>query len=227
MIRSTKDISIGHEKKSSLLNYVSIANLENFEPPQMSSTPAKIGINNSKRILKDNNRLNISVIRKKIQRKSRNRQIDNKQLKSILPIEEDNLKYDLVPELFYDPEESLKIYNTTIINDSDDKWTTFSSVSEDKSLINDSDLIAEIGTDVEVRFEKPPKRSYLGRKRNNSSLYDLNGSEEKENEGMEPKIAKKDKKPKLKENIGPQEEALILSLNEHFNDVESFNLTIE
>lgn len=226
MSRTTKkNTSMAYKKKSTFLTDLSIADAENFEPPQQSSTPSKNIIRKSKRILKDNNSLNISIINKQDQIKKKDGKIDSQQLKPIVPVVEENFKYDRVPELFCDPEEeSTEIDNTTVANDSDDKWTTFSDISEDKNQTNVSDLLAEIEADIEVRFEKPPRRSYPGRKRNNKSLYENEDKEEKEE--VEVKAIKKDRKPKQKK-IDPQEEAFIQSINEHFNDVETFSLAVE
>lgn len=231
MSRTAKDTSIVSKKKSACLNEFSIADAENFEPPQLSSTPSKrISYRkNSKRILKDNNSLNVSVINKQSQKKKQdNIEKDVEPCKLILPVIEENYKYEHVPELFCsDPEdESIETENITDTtnNESDDKWTTLSSdVSCDKNNTDISDLLAEIDADIEVRFEKPPRRSYPGRKRNNKSLYE----DEEEKEETEVKTTKKDKKPKQKKKIDPQEEAFIESINDHFNDVETFNLAVE
>lgn len=233
MGRRIKDTVLADKKKSTCLNDFSIEDAENFEPPQQSSTPAKIKTRNSVRILKDNNSLNISII--KNQNKTTNLDLKFEQpYKSILPVIEESYKYNRVPELFCsDPEEEIEDVeeeettknekSVTMINDSDDKWTTFSDVSEDKSGTNVSDLLAEIDADIQVRFEKPPRRSYPGRKRNNKSLFE----DEKEKEEVEFKVAKKDKKSKQKKKANPQEEAFIQSINEHFNDVETFSLIVE
>lgn len=228
MRRTEKNKSMNCKKKS-FLNELSIVDGENFEPPQLSSTPAKTIKRNSKRILKDNNSLNISVIKKQDQRTKVDTEIIEKQLnKPVLPIIKENFNYNRVPELFCsDPEEEESITNenigVSITNDSDDKWTTLSDTSENKSCTNVSDLLAEIDADVKVRFNKPPRRSYPGRKRSNKSLYD---DVEEDKEDVELKVLKKDKKPKQKK-IDPQEEALIQSINEHFNDVETFSLAVE
>lgn len=227
MSRTTKkNTSVACKKKSTFLNDLSIVDAENFEPPQLSSTPSKNNIRKSKRILQDNNSFNISIINKQDQIKKKNGKIDTHQFKPIEPVVEDNFKYDRAPELFYsDPEEeSTESENITLANDSDDKWTTFSDVSEEKNHTNISDLLAEIEADVEVRFEKPPRRSYPGRKRNNKSLFEDEDKEEKEE--IDAKTTKKDRKPKQKK-IDPQEEAFIQSINEHFNDVETFSLAVE
>lgn len=221
MSRSAKDTSMVHDTSLIFLNE-SIVDTEHFEPPQLSSTPSKI-IYNSKRIFKNSNISNISIINKKDHEKKGGREIVDQQLKSMSPIIKNNLKYNQIPELFSDPIESLVTDNISIVNDSDDKWITFSDVSEYKSYSNISGVLADI--EVESRFEKPPRRSYLGRKRNNTSLdQDEN---EKENEETEIKMEKRIKKNKQIKFTDPQDEALIQSMNEHFNDVESFNLTVE
>lgn len=226
MSRTAKDISMAHKKKSTRLSKFSIGDAENFEPPQQSSTPSKLHKKNSKRILKDNNSLNISVINKHDQDKTITTEIDYQQYKPILPVIIENVKYDRVPELFYsDPEdEPTETENLTVTttNDSDDKWTTFSDFSEDKSCTNVTDLLAEIEADIDVRFKKPPRRSYPGRKRNNISLYE--DTEEKEE--IDIQTTKKFKKHKQKKK-DPQEEAFVQSMNEHFIDIESFCLTVE
>lgn len=218
-------------KKSTCSNDFSTVDVENFEPPQQSSTPAKTNSRKSKRILKDNTSLNISVINKQDQDKKVDIETDDQRWKSLLlPVIEENYEYDRVPELFCsDPEDDKaedfsKTENKTItvINDSDDKWTTFSDVSADKSGPNATDILAEIDADVQVRFEKPSRRSYPGRKRSNISLF-----EDEEKEEVEVKVTKKDKKSKQKKKIDPQEEAFIQSINDHFNDVESFSLIVE
>lgn len=224
MKKTTKNKTTSRKKKS-FLNDFSIADAENFEPPQLSSTPAKTIQRNSKRILKDNNSLNISVIKK-----DQTTKVDTeikKLNKPLLPIIEENYNYNRVPELFCsDPEDEPTInedISVPVINDSDDKWTTLSDTSENKSCTNVSDLLAEIDADVEIRFDKLPRRSYPGRKRSNKSLYE---DDEEEKKDTEIKVIKKDKKPKQKK-IDPQEEALIQSINEHFNDVEIFSLVVE
>lgn len=222
MSNSDKDTSMGYETKLTFLNDLSIVDTEHFEPPQLSSTPSKI-IYNPKRIFKNNNRLNSSIINKKNHKKKEGREIDNQQLKSMLPIIENNFKCNQIPELFSDLNESLETNDTTTINDSNDKWITFSDVSEDKNNSNISGLLAEI--EVESSFEKPPRRSYLGRKRNNTSLYQ--NENEKENDETEISIEKRDRKHKRRKYTDPQDEALIHSMNEHFNDVESFSLIVE
>lgn len=220
MSHSAKDTSMGRNIRLTFLNE-SIVDTDNFEPPQLSSTPSKI-MYNSKRIFKNSNMLNISKIYKKDHEKKGDRETVNQKLKSMSPIIKNNIKYNRIPELFSDPLESIKTDNISI-NDSDDKWITFSDVSEDKSNSNISDLLTDI--EEKSNFEKPPRRSYLGRKRNNTSLYlDEN---EKENEEIEIKMEKRVKKSKQIKYTDPQDEALIQSMNEHFNDVESFNLTVE
>lgn len=227
MSRTVKDTSMAYRKKSISIKDFSIVDAENFEPPQLSSTPSKIiKTNSKKRILKDNNSLNISVINKEDQNKKIRKEIDKPQYKPKIPVIEENLKENVkcnrLPELFYsDPEESFDIDEN--INDSDDKWTTLTNVSEDKNCTNISDLLAEIDADIEVKFDKPPRRSYPGRKRNNKSLFD---NEIEDIEEKEEKLIKKYKKPK-KQKINPQEEAFIRSINEHFNDIETFNLAVE
>lgn len=232
MGRRTKDILIACKKKSTRPNDFFIEDAENFEPPQQTSTPAKTKTRNSNRILKDNNSLNISIIKNENITKNVDLKFDHS-YKSILPVIEESYKYNRVPELFCsDPEEEIDDIeeeesinnekNLTLINDSDDKWTTFSDISKDKSDTNVSDLLAEIDADIQVRFEKPPRRSYPGRKRNNKSLF--KDEEEKEVELL--KVAKKNKKTKQKK-VNPQEEAFIQSINEHFNDVETFSLIVE
>lgn len=228
MSRTSKNTSMARRNKSSCLNDLSIIDAENFEPPQISSTPSKTIKKNSKRILKDNNSLNISVINNKHEySKNEDVEIDNQIYKPISTVVEETYKYDRVPELFYsDPEDESFVsenINATMLNDSDDKWTTLSDVSEDKSCNNVSDLLAEIDAEIGVRFEKPPRKSYPGSKRKNQSLYE----NEEEKEEAEMKITKKDKKPKQKKKMDPQEEAFIQSINEHFNDVETFNLAVE
>lgn len=224
MSRTSKDTSMVLKKKSVLLSDFSITDAENFEPPQQSSTPSKINKSTSKRILKDNNSLNISVIKKRDKSKKVNREVDNQQYKPTLPVIVENYKYDRAPELFYsDPEDEITETEISVTNNSDDKWMTLSNVSEDKNSTNVSDILAEIDADIEVRFEKPPRRSYPGRKRNNKSMFE----DEEENEEVEVKVIKKDKKPKQKKKINPQEEAFIQSINEHFNDVETFSLVVE
>lgn len=229
---SRTSVSIAQKMKNSTCpNDFSIVDAENFEPPQQSSTPAKTNSRKSKRILKDNTNLNISVIGKQDQDKKVDVETDDQQYKSLLPsVIEENYEYDRVPELFCSDPEDDKIEDfskfenktVTVINDSDDKWTTFSDVSEDKSAPNATDILAEIDADVQVRFEKPSRRSYPGRKRSNISLF-----EDKEEEEVEVKVPKKDKKSKQKKKINPQEEAFIQSINDHFNDVESFSLIVE
>jgi len=212
------------KKKSNRRCKLSIGDEENFEPPIQSSTPSKVSKRNSKRILKDNNSLNISVINKHYQNKTINVETDCQQYKPILPVIEENVKYGRVAELFYsDPEDEPETENLTVTttNDSDDKWTTFSDVSENKSCSNVTDLLAEIEADVDIRFKKPPRRSYPGRKRNNKSLF-----EDKEEEEIDVQIKKKCRKHKQKKN-DPQEEAFVQSMNEHFGDIESFNLAVE
>lgn len=227
MSRTSKNKSIVRTKKSSCLNDLSIIDAENFEPPQISSTPSKTIKRNSKRILRDNNSLNISVINKHEYSKNENVKIDNQIYKPILPVVEETYKYDRAPELFYsDPEEESSMSENTIAimtNDSDDKWTTLSDVSEDRCGTNVSDLLAEIDAEIGVRFEKPPRKSYPGSKRKSQKLYE----NEDEKEETKVKITKKDKKLKPKKKIDPQEEAFIQSINEHFNDVETFNLAVE
>lgn len=232
MGRRTKGTLIPRKKKSTQPNDFSIEDAENFEPPQQSSTPAKTKTWNSNRILKDNNSLNISIIKNQNVTTNVDSKFDHT-YKSILPVIEESYKYNRVPELFCsDPEEEIDDIeeeesiksekNLTVINDSDDKWTTLSDVSKDKSDTNVSDLLAEIDADIQVRFEKPPRRSYPGRKRNNKSLF-----EDEEEKEVEFKVATKNKKPKQKKKINPQEEAFIQSINEHFNDVETFSLIVE
>lgn len=214
------------KKKSNRRCKLSIGDEENFEPPIQSSTPSKMSKKHSKRILKDNNSLNISVINKHYQNKTINvTETDCQQYKPILPVIEENIKYGRVPELFYsDPEDEpteTENETATTTNDSDDKWTTFSDVSEDRSCSNVTDLLAEIEADVDIRFKKPPRRSYPGRKRNNISLF-----EDKEEEEIDVQIQKKCKKHRQKKK-DPQEEAFVQSMNEHFGDIESFNLAVE
>jgi len=226
MIRTTKDTSMARKKKSVRLSKFSIGDAENFEPPQQSSTPSKLYKNNSKRILKDNNSLNISVINKEDKNKTINKEFDCQQFKPILPVVEENINYGRIPELFHsDPEDEPTVtenLTVTTTNDSDDKWTTFSDVSEDKSCANVTDLLAEIEADIDVRFKKPPRRSYPGKKRNNKSLYE----DKEEEEEADIKITKKYRKHKQKKK-DPQEEAFVQSMNEHFTDIESFSLAVE
>lgn len=227
MSRTAKDKQMApHKKKSTRISHLSIGDVENFEPPQQSSTPSKLYNKNSKRILKDNNTLNISVINKQSQNKTVITEISNQHFKPTLPVVEDNLKFGRVPELFYsDPEDEPTIVENltvTTTNDSDDKWTTFSDVSEDKSCNDVADLLAEIDAEIEVKFKKPPRRSYPGRKRNNISLYEDN----EEEKGIDVKITKKQRKHKQKKK-DPQEEAFVQSMNEHFGDIESFSLAVE
>jgi len=176
-----------------------------------------------KRILKDNNSLNISVINKDDRNKTIN--VETYCHKPILPVIEENVKHGRIAELFCsDPEdEPTETQNLTVTttNDSDDKWTTFSDISEDQSCSNVTDLLAEIEADVDIRFKKPPRRSYPGRKRINKSLF-----EEKEEEEMDVQIKKKCRKHKQKKK-DPQEEAFVQSMNEHFGDIESFSLAVE
>jgi len=238
MSRTAKDTSMVRKKKSANLNDLSIMDAENFVPPQQSSTPSKIIKMNPKRILRDNNSLNISIINKQDQNKKVDAEIDNEQYKPVLSAIKENYKCIRVPELFYsDPEEEeeeeekendekstiTENITTSVANKSDDKWTTLSDTSEDQSCTNVSDIIAEIEADLEVRFEKQPRRSYPGRKRSNKSMFE----DEKENDEVEVKVTKKDKKPKQKKKVDPQEEAFIRSINEHFNDVETFSLIVE
>ncbi|XP_025411387.1 uncharacterized protein LOC112684219 [Sipha flava] len=226
MGRTMRNKSMSYKKKS-LVNDLSIIDAENFEPPQLSSTPAKTIKRNSNRILKDNNSLNISVIKKQDQTIKVDTEIEKQLYKPNLPIIEEDYNYNRVPELFCsDPEEESTTNENTgvsVTNDSDDKWTTLSDTSENKSYSNVSDLLAEIDADVEPRFDKVARRSYPGRKRSNKSLYD---DDEEEEKNIEVKVVKKDRKPKQKK-IDPQEEALIQSINEHFNDVETFSLVVE
>jgi len=229
MGRIKKDTSRVRKKQSACLHDLSIADAENFEPPQKSSTPSKIpSIRSSKRILKDNNSLNISVINKSDKKASISNVIIEKLYDPILPVIEENVKYDRVPELFCsDPEEESidnKNKTSSVINDSDDKWTTLFDDSENENVTNVTDILAEIDADIQVRFDKAPRRSYPGRKRNNKSLFE---KEEEEEEEVEEKITKKTKKPKQKKKINPEEEAFIVSINEHFNDVETFSLIVE
>lgn len=227
MSRTSKETSMVRKKKSmALLNNFSITDVENFELPQQSSTPSKIKRITSKRILKDNNSLNISVIKKHDQSKLVDVEVDNQQYKQpILPVIEENYEYNRVPELFCsDPEDESLDTQISVTHNSDDKWMTVSDISEGKSCCtNVSDLLAEIEADVEVRFEKPPRRSYPGRKRTNKSMFE----DGEENREIEVKVIKKYKKPKQKKKVDPQEEALIQSINEHFNDVETFSLAVE
>ncbi|XP_060842118.1 uncharacterized protein LOC132922561 [Rhopalosiphum padi] len=226
MIRTTKDTSMARKKKTVRLSKFSIGDAENFEPPQQSSTPSKLYKNKSKRILKDNNSLNISVINKEDKNKTINKEFDCQQLKPILPVIEENINYGRVPELFHsDPEDEPTVtenLTVTTTNDSDDKWTTFSDVSEDRSCTNVTDLLAEIEADIDVRFKKPPRRSYPGKKRNNKSLYE----DKEEEEEADIIITKKYRKHKQKKK-DPQEEAFVQSMNEHFTDIESFSLAVE
>lgn len=228
MSRTVKEFSMNYKNKS-CLNNVSIMDAENFEHPQQSSTPSKTIRKSSRRILRDNNSLNISVINKHDENNKIDVEIDNQKCKHTLPaIEENYNKYNRVPELFYsDPEEeSIDTNNISVvtgIHDSDDKWMTFSDISENQNSTDISNLLAEIDADVKVRFNKPPRRSYPGRKRSNKSLF----VDEEENEEMKVKISKKEKKPKQKIIIDPEEEAYIKSINEHFNDIESFSLAVE
>ncbi|VVC24847.1 Hypothetical protein CINCED_3A018600 [Cinara cedri] len=230
MSRTAKDKSMTRKKKLAYINDISILDAENFEPPQLSSTPWK-SIKNSKRILKDNNSLNISVISNK---QDQNKKLDvkiDKQHTSKIAVIKENYKHNRSPKLFYsDPEEefteiddNITNISTTIINDSDDKWTTLTDESESKNCTNISDLLAEIDADVELRFDKPPRRSYPGKKRSNKSMFE----DKEETKEIDIKIAKKCRKPKQKKKIDPQEEAFIMSINEHFNDVETFNLAVE
>jgi len=229
MRRTAKNTSMTRKKKSDRLSNLSIGDAENFEPPIQSSTPSKHYKINSKRILKDNNSLNISVINKENKNKKINTEFDCQQFKSILPVIEENVNYGRVPELFHsDPEDEPTVIEnltvaTTTINDSDDKWTTFSDVSEDRSCNNVTDLLAEIEADIDVRFKKPPRRSYPGKKRNNKSLYEDKEEEEEEDK----KITKKYRKHKQKKKDDPLEEAFVQSMNEHFTDIESFSLAVE
>lgn len=231
MSRTAKNSLMACKKKSTILNDLSIMEAENFEPPQQSSTPTKIIRKNRNRILKDNNSLNISIINKQDQNKNEDTKIDNELCKYVLPVIDENLKSNRVPELFYsDPEEDkedesaiTENITVSVTNNSDDKWTTLSDASEGQSCTNVSDLIAEIEADVRDRFEKPPKRSYPGRKRSNKSMFE----DEKENGEIELKVTKKNKKPKQKKKVDEQEEAFIQSINEHFNDVETFSLIVE
>lgn len=201
---------------------------ENVGPPRlMASTPWKPIKKNSKRILKDKNNWNISVINyEQDQNQNPDRDIYyNRQRTLAVPVIEENYNFNRAPELFVsdpedDPTEIVYDISETIINDSDDKWTTITDVSED--CTNVSDLLAEIDADVELRLEKQPRRSYPGRKRNNTSMF-MDGEEE---EKAEVKMAKKCRKPKKNNRIDPLEETFIMSINEHFNDVETFNLTV-
>ncbi|XP_008183181.1 uncharacterized protein LOC100162866 isoform X1 [Acyrthosiphon pisum] len=217
------NLSSVYKKKPNRLYKMSIGDEENFEPPIQSSTPSKFSKKNSKRILKDNNSLNISVINKDDRNKTIN--VETYCDKPILPVIEENVKYGRVAELFCsDPEdEPTEKENLTVTttNDSDDKWTTFSDISEDRSCSNVTDLLAEIEADVDIRFKKPPRRSYPGRKRINKSLF-----EEKEEEEIDVQKKKKCRKHKQKKK-DPQEEAFVQSMNEHFGDIESFSLAVE
>lgn len=218
---------MAHKIKSFRSN-VSVLDAENVGPPQlMTSTPWKSIKKKSKRILKDKNSWNISVINyEQDQNQKQEGEVYNRQRTLTVPVIEANYNYNLAPELFVsdpeeDPTEIDSDISSTIINDSDGKWTTLTDVSED--CTNISDLLAEIDTDVELRFEKQPRRSYPGKKRNNTSMF----IDEEEKENVEVKIAKKCRKPKQKKNIDPIEETFIMSINEHFNDVETFNLIVE
>ncbi|NP_001313571.1 uncharacterized protein LOC100162866 [Acyrthosiphon pisum] len=217
------NLSSVYKKKPNRRYKMSIGDEENFEPPIQSSTPSKFSKKNSKRILKDNNSLNISVINKDDRNKTIN--VETYCDKPILPVIEENVKYGRVAELFCsDPEdEPTEKENLTVTttNDSDDKWTTFSDISEDRSCSNVTDLLAEIEADVDIRFKKPPRRSYPGRKRINKSLF-----EEKEEEEIDVQKKKKCRKHKQKKK-DPQEEAFVQSMNEHFGDIESFSLAVE
>ncbi|CAI6347678.1 unnamed protein product [Macrosiphum euphorbiae] len=217
-------LSSANKKKPNRRYKMSIGDEENFEPPIQSSTPSKIlSKKNSKRILKDNNSLNISAINKDDQNKTN---IETYCHKPILPVIEENVKYGRVAELFCsDPEdEPTEKENLTVTttNDSDDKWTTFSDISEDQSCSNVTDLLAEIEADVDIRFKKPPRRSYPGRKRTNKSLFE----EKEEEEEIDVQIKKKCRKHKQKKK-DPQEEAFVQTMNEHFGDIESFSLAVE
>lgn len=227
MSRTLNDTSMAYKKKSGCFNDFSIVDAENFEPPQLSSTPSKSIKKISKRILKDSNTSNISVINKKNKNNKSDIKIDKLKYKPKIPEIEENYKHNRVPELFYsDPEDSLEVsenINDTILNDSDDKWTTLTNISGDKNCTNISDLLAEIDAEIEVRFDKPPRRSYPGRKRNSKSLFE----DKEEKEELEIKLTKKYRKPNQKKKIDPQEEAFITSINEHFNNVQTFNLAVE
>ncbi|XP_050443571.1 uncharacterized protein LOC126847408 [Adelges cooleyi] len=202
-------------------NY-SIMDTENFEPPQQASTPAKSLRRSSRKALQPLNDsiLNISAIKKQDSEES-------KPYKMLAVINE-SYEYNRMPELFCsDPEdETVDTENVSVAttNDSDDKWTTLSDASEN-NCTNITDIMAEIDADVMVRFEKAPRRSYPGRKRNNKSLYE-NYEENEEEENIQAKAVKKDKKPKNKKK-DPQEEEFIRSINEHFNEVENFGLAVE
>jgi len=118
--------------------------------------------------------------------------------------------------------ENLTVATTTINDsrdDSDDKWTTFSDVSEDRSC----NIVTDLLTEIDVRFKKPPRRSYAGKKRNNKSLYEDKEEEEEEHK----KITKKYRKHKQKKKDDPLEEAFVQSMNEHFTNIESFSLAVE
>jgi len=207
------------KNKSTCLNNLSIADAENFESPQKSSTPFKVNKNNPQNILKDNHNLNISVINKQDQ-------LIQKTDVDIYNQQKLSENYNGLPELFHNDsdEDSTETENKTasVLNDSHN-WMTLSDISVDKNGSNISNLFSEIDVDIQVKFEKPPRQSYPGKKRNNKSMFE----NEEENENSEVKIIKKYKKPKLKKNINTHEDILIQSINEHFSDVESFNLSVE
>lgn len=218
------------DKNKSFHSNISNVDAENVEPLQLfASTPWKSTKKKTKRILRDDNSWNISVINnKQDQNKKVGVDIYNQRHTPTIPIVEDNYKHNQTSVLFYsDPEDESSeiVHNTcaTVINDFDDKWTTLTNVSEDKNCTNISELLDEIEEDVEPKFDKPPRRSYPGRKRNNKSMFE---DEEKVDE-VDVKIAKKCRKRKQKNKIDPNEEVFIMSINEHFNDVETFNLSVE
>ncbi|XP_050522971.1 uncharacterized protein LOC126895292 [Daktulosphaira vitifoliae] len=219
----------GLKKKIDKLKEFSIAD-ENFEPPQQASTPAKYVRRSSRkalRTLENSNILNISAIRTQEEKKPI---LVEKPLKPSLEVINEDYEFKHVPELFCsDPEneeesEITEEFTLTKTNESDDKWTTMNSDASDYNFTNITDIMAEIDADIVVRFEKAPRRSYPGRKRNNKSLYE---DENENDQQILLKTDKKEKRTKQKKKVDPQEEAFIRSINEHFNDVETFSLTVE
>lgn len=70
-----------------------------------------------------------------------------------------------------------------------------------------------------VNLNENPIKSYSGQKKRNRSVF--------EETGTEVSIPKKDKKIKQENQISFEEESFIHSINEHFNEVSTFSLTLE
>lgn len=213
--RTAKKLLVG--KKKSYFNNLSIVDTENFEPPQLSSTPAKINNRVDKGILKNSNSWNISIINKEDKKKYLDTKFDDQSCEPSLLVLKGNNSNNYQPELFNSDSEEKSIETGNISDYESDKWITISNYSENNSNI--SDIFTEIDDGIEVRFEKPPRRSYPGRKRINESLY----KDDEDEEEMEPEVIK----PKRKKKVDPKEDIFIHSTNEHFSLVESFELIVE